>query len=582
MADVDVLRAWANSTGSTDVVVAVIDSGVDYTHEDLSDNMWQNEIELNGVPGFDDDGNGYVDDVYGINTFDGTNDPMDELGHGTHIAGVIGATGNNGIGVVGLNWNIRILPCRFMNAAGSGRISGAVECLEYVSALKSRGVNIIATNNSWGGSGYSQTLYEAIREQPDILFVTAAGNHARDNDSNFFMPVNIDLPNVMAIASTDHNDAKTSTSGFGRQTVHLGAPGSSIFSTLPANTYWGDQYYGYLSGTSIAAPHVTGLAALVSARWPDARWQEIRNRILAGGDRVDSLAHNTITGRRANAYGALECEEQRVFSVLRAPNEYVAGMSALLRVLSIQCAKAKGRVTMTTASGEAVRLRDDGIFPDLAYSDGIYSAEWVPARPFGKMTFTSGIGKEVVITDTPVIISQSLRHATAGIPYSETVQAEGGLEPYGWEVGDGELPPGLNLNHDTGQIQGVPGQAGDFTFTLRLTDSGLRSSTAAFHLVVQQPANTLRILKAHYFARKGLLYIRVQSRHNEFANLEVEGLGPMRWNSRAKLWDMRITSLRPELAPRMVTVRGIEGTRSRRVMWVPRGRMFTKTVIQRN
>jgi subtilisin family serine protease len=172
--------AWNVSTGNSQLVVAVIDTGIDYTHPDLAANMFRNVVDCNNN-GIDDDGNGYIDDCFGIDVANGDSDPMDDHYHGTHVAGTIGAVGNNGIGVVGINWNVKLLACKFFDAEGSATTEGAIECLEYIKELKTRStnpVNIVASNNSWGGDETSQALYEAINEQRQvgILFISGAGN----------------------------------------------------------------------------------------------------------------------------------------------------------------------------------------------------------------------------------------------------------------------------------------------------------------------------------------------------------------------------------------------------------------------
>src|SRR6266545_154058 len=240
MAKISAPAAWNLTTGNSSVVVAVIDTGADYNHPDLTANIWVNATEIAGN-NIDDDGNGYVDDIHGINVITGGN-PMDDNGHGTHVAGTIGAVGNNGVGVVGVNWNVKIMACKFLDASGSGDTSGAIECLQYIRKMKDLGVPIVATNNSWGGGGNSQALYDAINAQRDILFIAAAGNNGTSNDETPFYPAAYVLPNLLAVAATDSGDDKASFSNYGARTVHVGAPGASILSTLPS------AGYGILSG----------------------------------------------------------------------------------------------------------------------------------------------------------------------------------------------------------------------------------------------------------------------------------------------------------------------------------------------
>ena len=283
------------TTGSKDVVVAVIDTGIDYTHPDLSANMFRNEPDCNSN-GIDDDGNGQIDDCFGIDTANNDSDPMDDNHHGTHVAGTIGAVGNNGLGVVGVNWTVRLMACKFLSASGSGTTADAIDCLEYVKLMKDRGVNIVATNNSWGGGGFSQALFDAIEAHRarGILFIVAAGNEFSNNDTTPSYPASYSLSNILAVAATTRTDALASFSNFGRRSVHLGAPGSEILSTTPGNTY------SIFSGTSMATPHVTGVAALLAAQDPTRDWRVIKNLILAGGDTLPSLV-NTITQKRPGA-----------------------------------------------------------------------------------------------------------------------------------------------------------------------------------------------------------------------------------------------------------------------------------------
>jgi len=374
-ADIDAPEAWEISTGSNSVVVAVIDTGVDYNHPDLSANMWRNTLDCNSNS-IDDDGNGYKDDCYGIDTANNDSNPMDDHNHGTHVAGTIGARGNNAAGVVGVNWQVQIMACKFLNAGGSGTTAGAIACLQYVKSMKERGVNIIATNNSWGGGGFSQALYDAIVENMNagILFIAAAGNSSANNDTGDFYPANYYLPNVIAVAATTHTDALASFSNFGQYTVHVGAPGNNILSTTRNNTY------STFSGTSMATPHVTGLAALLKAQDPTRDWKALRNLILASGDAKPSLRGKTVSGRRINAYGALTCADVPLFGILQPTAGVVGGGAPVtLAVLNINCAMPAGPLTATIIpGGTVIPLEDNGTAPDLAAGDGIYTGTWTP------------------------------------------------------------------------------------------------------------------------------------------------------------------------------------------------------------
>lgn len=401
-ADIDAPEAWDLSRGSSDVVVATVDSGVDYTHPDLTDNIWRNIPECDGTPGLDDDLNGFIDDCYGMDMANNDSDPMDDHGHGTHVAGIIGAQGNNSVGVVGVNWDVQIMACKFLNSSGSGFTSDAIRCLEYVKLMKDRGVNIVATNNSWGGGGYSQALYDAIAAHMSagILFIAAAGNSGGNNDTNSVYPASYYLPNVIAVAATDHTDSLASFSSggsnYGAHTVHVGAPGKSILSTTPNNTY------NTFSGTSMAAPHVTGLAALLKAYNPSLDWVAIRNLIFSSGDIQPALEEKTITGRRINAYEALTCTDAPLFAVLRPLQTLLGGAAMTIAVLHINCDSPAGPLSVTiNPIGTTIALEDNGIAPDLAANDGIYSGTWVEPCAIGDTFMLDFSNGESVTFETP-------------------------------------------------------------------------------------------------------------------------------------------------------------------------------------
>ncbi len=293
--DIDAPEAWDLTTGTNSVVVAVIDTGADYTHPDLAPNMWTNTAEIPGN-GIDDDGDGFIDDVRGWNFYSDSNDPMDDHYHGTHVSGTIGASGNNATGVVGVCWKVRIMPLKFLNSAGSGTTADAIDAVNFATAKR-----VLLTSNSWGGDTFSQALKDAIdaANSAGILFVAAAGNSALNMDASPGYPASYSSPNVISVAATDENDNLASFSNYGNTTVDLGAPGVNILSCRPGSTYQ------YLGGTSMATPHVSGACALLKAFAPGLSASEIKARILAGVDPIPSLTGKCVTGGRLNVFQTL-------------------------------------------------------------------------------------------------------------------------------------------------------------------------------------------------------------------------------------------------------------------------------------
>lgn len=300
-ADISALAAWEITTGSDDIVIGVIDSGVDYNHPDLAANIWVNPHE-DCTNGIDDSGNGVIDDCHGYASPEHSGDPNDVNGHGTHVAGTIGGVGNNGIGVTGVNWNVKIAACRFLDMYGDGYLSDAIACIDYFTDLKvSQGINIVATNNSWGGPGYSATMREAIQSGIDagILFIAAAGNDGLNSDIIPSYPGSYDLDGIINVANTTRTDALASNSTYGEVSVDLGAPGTQIVSTYLNNGY------ATASGTSMAAPHVAGVAGLIWSIAPALDPLAVKDIILSSGDPIPALAGRTVTGKRLNAHQAL-------------------------------------------------------------------------------------------------------------------------------------------------------------------------------------------------------------------------------------------------------------------------------------
>ena len=292
-ADIDAPAAWNLMTGANSVVIAVIDTGVDYNHADLNSNIWSNPGETNCSDRIDNDGNGYVDDCRGWDFANNDNNPMDDNDHGTHVSGTIAAEGNNGTGVTGINWKAKIMPLKFLDARGSGTLADAVEAILYANA---NGAHVIS--NSWGGRAGSDALRDAINASPAVV-VCAAGNDGTNNDVTPNYPSNYTSANIIAVAATNDTDSLASFSNYGVVSVDVGAPGVNIYSTIA------NGGYASFSGTSMATPHVSGVAGLVKALNPGFTNLQIKNRILNTTDPKSSLSGKVLTGGRLSAYNAL-------------------------------------------------------------------------------------------------------------------------------------------------------------------------------------------------------------------------------------------------------------------------------------
>lgn len=296
-ADIDATDAWDRVTDASSIIVAVIDSGILPIHEDLAANLWINPSETAGN-GLDDDGNGIIDDVHGMNAITGTGDPTDDVGHGTHVAGIIGAVGNNGLGVTGVAWKVQLMALKFLNADGDGSTSAAIQCIDYA---RTRGARIL--NASWGGGSRSRSLELAIQRtrSAGIVFVVAAGNDGSNNDATPTYPASYTSDNLVVVAATTRTETLASYSNYGATTVDLTAPGSEIRSAW----FSGPQAYADASGTSMAAPHVTGALALLAARHPRATYLQLIDATVQSVDRLETLAGKVASGGRLNVASAL-------------------------------------------------------------------------------------------------------------------------------------------------------------------------------------------------------------------------------------------------------------------------------------
>lgn len=339
---------WADTSGNRETapLIAVIDSGTDYTHPDLAANIWTNPKEV--ANGKDDDGNGIIDDLHGYNAAEKTGDPSDSGSHGTHVAGTVAAVGNNGLGVTGVAWEAQLMPCKFI-AGGFGTTADAIAALVYADSQGAR-----LTQNSWGGTNPNQALIDTLEASP-ALHICAAGNSGNNSDIKPLFPAAYPLENILAVAATDHNDQLANFSNYGSQSVDLAAPGVKTYSTLPGGEY------GVKSGTSMATPHVSGAASLVLTKFPELSNQQLRDRLMFSTDRLPQLEGKVASGGRLNLARALE--NDRV-----APGQ-VKGLKA-------------GEISSSTVELKWKAAGDDGPIGRAAAYEIAYSSKPIEAHDF--------------------------------------------------------------------------------------------------------------------------------------------------------------------------------------------------------
>ena len=444
-ADMDVAEAWDVTSGSRSVVVGVIDTGIDYNHPDLASNIWRNPGEIAG-DGIDNDRNGYVDDVRGWDFANNDADPFDDEGHGTHVAGTIGAVGNNGVGVVGVSWNVSLMALKFLGADGSGSTSGAVAAINYATRMRqSFGVNVVATNNSWGGGGLSSALRDAIAAggSAGVLCVAAAGNESANNDATPSYPANYAGDAVISVAATDSSNRLATFSNYGVTTVDVAAPGVGIYSTVPGNGY------ASYSGTSLATPHVTGTVALLAAANPQATAAQIRTAILSTAVPLPALAGKVATGGLVNAAAALAAvggggggggeppaQPAPTADVIDvSPDPRTTSVSAVLvvRLVSRQVAVSLAGVSVTTT--DSIRWTVDGLSAATA-SAGTYVLT-VAAAGSGIVATDDAAALAVSVSDTWVTQAATIADAGDTLATAAAVGISAGEVRLSGRIGDG-------------------------------------------------------------------------------------------------------------------------------------------------
>ena len=412
-ADIDALEAWSVSTGSPNVTVAVIDTGVDVSHPDLAANIWVNAGEdcagcrTNGV---DDDGNGYVDDWRGWDFVNGDNNPSDDNGHGTHVSGTIAAAGNNGIGVAGVTWSTKIMPLKFLAGNGTGTTADAISAVLYANAK-----NVPILSNSWGGDEFSQALLDAIEvtDASGELFVAAAGNDFTNTDIEPNYPSGYDASNVLAVGATDQFDRKAWFSNYGARTVDLGAPGTNVYSTWPGNSY------RFEDGTSMATPQVSGSAALAKAVFPDASGVGLKALLLRTVDPLSTLAGTSRTGGRLNVDHAVRCAgaPQAWIESPVSGQEVFAGEPLEIRAFGVACGSPSGVSVTATLNGSPLTLSPRG--------DGLYSATYSPPAGAVNLTVTATAGGATDTQSVSAMANQAYQITPGGDPVTITTHSAG-------------------------------------------------------------------------------------------------------------------------------------------------------------
>lgn len=472
-ADIRAQQAWTLQTG-TRVVIAVIDTGVNYNHPDLQNNIWTNTREIAGN-GVDDDRNGFVDDIRGWDFANNDNNPLDDNRHGSHVSGIIAAQGNNGVGVSGVNWSAQIMPLKFMTATGSGTSANAIRAINYAVANGAR-----ISNNSWGGGAFSQALQDAITaaEGAGHLFVAAAGNASSNNDTTPSYPASYTNANILSVAATTSSDGLATFSNFGARSVDVGAPGQGILSTVLGSAT------ATLSGTSMAAPVVAGVAGLVLAANSSLSVSALRNAILNSTDPVTALSGRTVTGGRVNAFRALQ-------SIGTAPpsNTPPGPTPTALAVTPSGARIAAGAQILFTANGGTAPYTwsvANAAVGSINTSTGSFVGSAVGGTTAVTARDAGGATASQTIVVSALAISPNL--VTVGVGASVALSVSGGTAPFTWSSANSSVAAVSSI----GVVTGVG--AGSTTITVR--DANGISATSGTITVAATPNAVLTLSPA--------------------------------------------------------------------------------------
>ncbi|MDH5546016.1 MAG: S8 family serine peptidase [Gammaproteobacteria bacterium] len=462
-ADIDAPEAWDIQTGN-DVVVAVIDTGVDYNHPDLVNNIWTNPGEIPGN-NRDDDGNGFVDDVRGWDFALNNNNPMDNHNHGTHVAGIIAARGNNGIGVAGVNWRARIMPLKFMDNQGIGTTASAIRAIEYAVANGAK-----VSNNSWGGTNFSQALYDAIQAANSAghVFVAAAGNDGVNSDTSGYYPSTYNLPNIISVGASDQNDQITTFSNFGTRTVDLVAPGMGIVSTVIRTNNNG---YQFMTGTSMSAPYVTGAISLLYSQNPTLSIAQVRSAILNTVDTKPALSNVVGSGGRLNVFNAVNSVPQSgpiPINPVPAPTPNPAPVNPSVVRVSPQNAEVPigGSFRFTVSGGQAPYTWSVGnsIVGTIDALSGQFQGLAVGSTSITATDSSGSTSAPVNVTVTNLLI-RPVNKTSLQLTEVATFTVNGGVGPYNWSTSNTGVAEISITGAQNETVTVTPAAQGSFSLT---------------------------------------------------------------------------------------------------------------------